>query len=106
MLNRIAGLVGLPQPDEAMYHAEKMGLRDQVAPLIIEENQQSYAGWLCAVGCSKNAWGRAVIDKVNRTLLQQRPRERDRGAYERWLDANSLVRYRPSYQSLTTSSGN
>ena len=105
MLNRIDGLIGLP--DEAMYQAEKMGLRDQLAPLVIEENQKNYAGWFCAVGCSNNGWGRAVIDKINKILLQQHPSARYRGAYERWLDANSLERYRPIYQEVflkTTSS--
>jgi uncharacterized protein (TIGR02285 family) len=98
MLNRIDGLIGLP--DEAMYQAEKMGLRDQLATLVIEENQQNYAGWFCAVGCSNNGWGRAVIDKINKILLQQRPSARYRSAYERWLDANSLERYRPIYQEV------
>ncbi|WP_319585948.1 TIGR02285 family protein [uncultured Desulfobulbus sp.] len=98
MLKRIDGLIGLP--DEAMYHAEKLGMRDQLATLIIEENQQGYEGWLCAVGCSKNEWGRAVIDKINKILLEQRPTDRYRGAYERWLDANSLQRYRTIYQEV------
>jgi len=98
LLNRLDGLIGLP--DEAMYHAEKMGLRDQLATLIIEENQQGFTGWLCAVGCSKNEWGRAVIDKINAILLEQRPTSRYRGAYERWLDANSLARYRAVYQEI------
>ncbi len=98
MLKRIDGLIGLP--DEAMYHAEKLGLRDQLATLTIEENQQGYEGWLCAVGCSKNEWGRAVIDKINRILLEQRPTDRYRDAYERWLDANSLERYRTIYQEV------
>jgi len=98
MLGRLDGLIGLPA--EAMYHAEKMGLRDQVATLIIEENQQGYEGWLCAVGCPKNEWGRTVIDKIDKVLLEQRPTDRYRAAYERWLDANSLERYRAVYREV------
>lgn len=98
MMNRLDGLIGLP--DEAMYHAEKMGLRDKLATLAIEENQQGYAGWLCAVGCSKNEWGRAVIDAIDKVLLEQRPTDRYRAAYERWLDVNSLARYRFAYREI------
>lgn len=98
MRNRVDALLGLP--DEAMYHAEKMGIRDQIATVLLEENQHGYDGWLCAVGCSKNAWGKTVIEKINRILLQERPTDRYRMAYERWLDANSLERYRRVYQDV------
>jgi hypothetical protein len=70
MLKRVDGLIGLP--DEAMCHAEKRG-RDQLAMLIIEENQQGYSGWLCAAGCPKNEWERAMIGTINRILPEQRP---------------------------------
>lgn len=98
MLDRLDGLLGLP--DEAMYHAEQLGLRDQLATLIIEENQQDFAGWLCAVGCSKNAWGKAVIERINAVLLDQRSSARYRAAYERWLDPAHLARYRSVYQAV------
>lgn len=98
MLNRLDGLVGLP--DEAMYHAEKLGLRDRLATLIIEENQQDYSGWFCAVGCAKNAWGQGVIDRINQVLIEQRPTARYRAAYERWLDPAHLERYRTVYKEV------
>lgn len=98
MRDRLDGLIGLP--DEAMYQAEKLGIRDQIATLLIEENQQGYEGWLCAVGCSKTEWGRTVIEKINRILIEQRPTERYRKAYERWLDDNSRERYRTIYQQV------
>jgi uncharacterized protein (TIGR02285 family) len=94
--NRVDALLGLP--DEAMYHAEKMGIRDQIAIVLIEENQHSSDGWFCAVGCAKTDWGRAVIDKINAILVRERPTEGYRQLYERWLDANSLERYRRIYQ--------
>ena len=98
MLDRLDGLIGLP--DEAMYHAEQLGLRDQLATLIIEENRQDYAGWLCAVGCTKDEWGRAVIDRINAVLLEQRPTASYRAAYERWLDPAHLEQYRSVYQAV------
>lgn len=103
LLKRIDGLIALP--DEAMYHAEKMGLRDRLTTLIIEENQEGFEGWLCSVGCSKNEWGRTVIDKIDTILREQRPTERYRGAYERWLDANSLERYRVVYRDVFLKTG-
>jgi len=103
LLKRIDGLIALP--DEAMYHAEKMGIRDRLTTLIIEENQEGYEGWLCSVGCSKNEWGRTVIDKIDTILREQRPIERYRSAYERWLDANSLERYRTVYRDVFLKSG-
>ena len=41
-----------------------------------------------------------MIEKINKILLEQRPTDRYRGAYERWLDANSLERYRTIYQDI------
>lgn len=98
MLDRLDGLIGLP--DEVMYQAERLGIRDQIATLLIEENQHGYEGWFCFVGCSKTEWGRSVIEKINRILLAQRPTERYRTAYERWLDDNSRERYRAIYQQV------
>lgn len=98
MMDRVDGLIGLP--DEAMYHAEQLGLRDQLATLIIEENQQDFAGWFCAVGCTKNEWGKAVIERINAVLLEQRSSARYRAAYERWLDPAHLEQYRSVYQGV------
>ncbi len=98
MLGRVDGLIGLP--DEAMYYAEKMGIRDRIVTLTLEETQHGYAGWSCAVGCSKNEWGLSIIEKINKILVEQRPAEGYRAAYERWLDANSLDQYRRIYQEV------
>lgn len=96
--NRLDGLVGLPE--EALYQAEQMGIRDQLVTLTLVENQQNYNGWMSSVGCSKNAWGKQVIDRVNAILLEQRPTERYRAAYERWLDPNSIEQYRKVYKDV------
>jgi len=95
---RLDGLVGLPE--EALYQAEQMGIRDQLTTLTIEENQTGYDSWLSSVGCSKTPWGKEVIDKINAILIKQRPTEHYRAAYERWLDPNSIERYRRAYQEV------
>jgi ABC-type amino acid transport substrate-binding protein len=41
-----------------------------------------------------------VIDKVNRALLELRPTETYRSAYERWLDPNSIATYRRAYDEV------
>lgn len=41
-----------------------------------------------------------MIEKINKVLLEQRPTDRYRAAYERWLDADSLARYRSVYQEV------
>ncbi|WP_310599760.1 TIGR02285 family protein [Desulfobulbus sp.] len=98
MLDRIDGLLVLP--DEALYHAEKMGLRDRITALTVEETQRDYRGWMSAVACPKNAWGKEVIDKVNAILLAQRPTAPYQAAYERWLDGAALERYRTLYREV------
>jgi len=95
MLGRLDGLIALPE--EALYQAEQMGIRDQLVTLSLSENQHNYDGWLSAVACSKTPWGKGVVDRVNQVLLQLRPTEEYRAAYERWLDANSIIHYRRAY---------
>lgn len=98
LLDRLDGLIGLP--DEAMYRAEQMGIRDQIIILPFADNQQTHEGWLCAVACPKNAWGQEIIDKINPILVDLRPTEAYRHAYERWLDSNSLPLYRRVYNEI------
>jgi len=98
MKGRIDGIVGLPE--EALYQAEQLGIRDQLMTLTIEENLYGYESWLSSVGCSKNAWGKAIIDKIDAILIKQRPTERYRAAYERWLDPNAIEKYRRVYQEV------
>lgn len=98
LLDRLDGLIGLP--DEAMYHAEQMGIRDQITTLSFADNQQAHEGWLCAVACPKNEWGREIIEQINPILVHLRPTEAYRHAYERWLDSNSLPLYRSVYNKI------
>jgi len=98
LADRIDALPGLPE--EAMYLAEKFGIRDQIMTLGVEENLQDYDSMLTYVACSKNDWGRKVIDAINNVLIAQRPTERYRAAYERWLDSGSIEGYRVLYRDV------
>ncbi|MDD2467832.1 MAG: TIGR02285 family protein [Desulfobulbus sp.] len=98
MLGRLDGLIGLPE--EALYQAEQMGIRDQFLTLTLSENLHNYDGWMSCVACSKTPWGKNVIDSVNQVLLEQRPTEQYRAAYERWLDPNSIAAYRRAYAEV------
>lgn len=93
--DRLDGIIGLPE--EVLYQAENLGIRDQILTLSIAENQQSLDAWLSYVACSKTPWGKKVIDDINAVLLEQRPKERYRAAYERWLDDGSIPGYREAY---------
>lgn len=97
-LGRLDALISLPE--EAIYQAEKLGLKDEIMTLTIEENQGGYDSWLSSVGCSKTEWGKKIIEKINQILLAQRPTKRYREAYERWLDESSLANYRELYDKV------
>jgi len=98
MKGRLDGIIALP--DEALYLAEQMGIKAQLATLAIEETQTGYGAWLSSVGCAKTPWGKAVIDKINAILIKQRPTERYRSTYEQWLDPNAIEQYRRVYQEV------
>lgn len=95
MLDRLDGILG--SPDETRYLADTLGLKDQIALLPLMENREDYSTWLCYVGCPKTDWGRAVIARINTVLLEHRPTERYRAAYERWLDGPCRELYRKVY---------
>ncbi len=97
-LDRLDGLIGLPE--EAMYQAERLGIRDQIMTLAIEENQTSPESWFSYVACSKTEWGKQAIANINSALLEQRPTDAYRAAYERWLDESSLEVYRNLYKEV------
>jgi uncharacterized protein (TIGR02285 family) len=98
LAGRIDALPGLPE--EAMYLAETMGIRDQIMTLAVKENQVNPAASLSYVACSKTEWGKMTIERINTVLRQQRPTENYRAAYERWLDPSSIDGYRKLYQDV------
>lgn len=95
---RIDALPGLPE--EAMYLAETMGMRDAIMTLNVEENQANPEASLSYVACSKTDWGKEAIQRINRVLREQRPTTAYRAAYERWLDPSSLEGYRKLYDEV------
>jgi len=97
-LDRLDGLIGLPE--EAMYQAERLGIRDHIITIDIEENQGNPESWFSYVACSKTEWGRKVIEDINHVLIEQRPSARYRATYERWLDESSHVGYRKLYETV------
>lgn len=98
MAGRIDALPGLPE--EAMYIAETMGIKDQIMTLAVEENLVEHESMLSYVTCSKNEWGEKTIQAINRVLEEQRPTRRYRAAYERWLDPSAIEAYRKMYQEI------
>lgn len=96
MAGRIDAIPG--SPEESIYLAEVLGIRDQIMILNIEENQGDRNAYLGYVACSKNEWGKTAIDKINHVLLEQRGTEIYRAAYERWLDPSSIEGYRKLYK--------
>ncbi len=98
LAGRIDALPGLPE--EAMYLAETMGIRDQIMTLAVEENQVNPEASLSYVACSRTEWGKKAIERINTVLRQQRPTDSYRGAYERWLDPSSVEGYRQLYQDV------
>jgi uncharacterized protein (TIGR02285 family) len=98
LAGRIDALPGLPE--EAMYLAETMGIEDKIMTINILENQVNHDASLTYVACSKNAWGKKTIEDINAVLRKQRPTERYRAAYERWLDPSSFAGYRKLYEEV------
>ena len=95
---RLDALPGLPE--EAMYLAETMGIRDQIMTISVRENLEDHESMLTYVACSKTEWGKNTIDNINVALEELRPTERYRAAYERWLDPSSIDGYRQLYQDI------
>jgi uncharacterized protein (TIGR02285 family) len=95
---RIDALSGLPE--EGMYLAEIMGIKDQIMTLNIVENQVNHNASLTYVACSKTEWGKKAIEDINKVLREVRPTENYRTAYERWLDPGSIAGYRKLYNEV------
>ncbi|SHO43084.1 TIGR02285 family protein [Desulfopila aestuarii] len=98
LAGRVDALPGLPE--EAMYLAETMGFRDKIMTISVSENLEDRESMLTYVACSKTDWGKNTIETINTILTQERPTERYRAAYERWLDPSSVGEYRKMYKEI------
>lgn len=95
---RVDAFLGLPE--EIVYQAERLGLKDKIMTLSIEENMQNRDGWVTYAACSKSEWGRKAINDINKVLMELRPTDEYRAAYERWLDQSSIDVYRKVYADV------
>lgn len=50
--------------------------------------------------CTKNKWGKRMIDKINSVLLKVRPLDEYRDSFERWLDKKSIPEFRRQYKKI------
>jgi uncharacterized protein (TIGR02285 family) len=98
LMGRLDFMLGLPE--EAVYVAKQIGAKDKIATIGIVETNEKYDDWMGYAVCSKTDWGKQVIRKINRILIEQRRRPAYRSAYERWLDANSIRSYRKLYNDI------
>lgn len=96
--DRLDAIIG--SPEEVLFQAERLGIRDQLMTITIEENQQSLESWFSYVVCSMTPWGKQVIEDVNKILIEQRPTDRYRATYERWLDESGIEGFRKSYKEV------
>lgn len=99
---RLDAILGLPE--EVMFVAEGLGVREAIVSVALTETLDDPRAWMGYVGCSRTDWGRAVIDSVNRALRDARPTAEYRRAYERWLDAEGKGIYRRLYDQVFLSS--
>jgi len=98
LAERVDALAGLPE--EAMYLAETLGFRDKIMTINVNENLEDHESMITYVACSKTDWGKKTIETINTILTKERPTERYRAAYERWLDPSSVADYRKMYEEI------
>lgn len=93
-LKRIDGILGYPF--EAMYNARMNGTAGQIAVLPIAESRQYLIGRIAA---PRTDWGAAMIFRINKILLRQRPEPSYREAFARWLPPEAQAEFDRVYAS-------
>jgi uncharacterized protein (TIGR02285 family) len=53
-----------------------------------------------SIGCSKTASGKAIIDRINAILREERKSDTFRQNIERWLDTDTLPAFREAYKTF------
>ncbi len=79
------------------YISEKLHLKGRFTSLSISEDDSPI---MYHAACTKNEWGRGMVARIDDILKEIRLSKKYRGAVERWLDKNSIPRYRALYKSL------
>jgi len=86
-------------PPIISYTAQQMGLDNPTKSLGIQEiKDSSYIS--VAVGCTKNAWGRAMINKIDQALKQESQDPNFLESRLRWYDEPSRKILRKLYQDV------
>ena len=86
-------------PPIITYTAQQMGLDNPTNSLGIQETKDS-AYISVAVGCTKNAWGRAMINKIDQALKQESQDPDFLESRLRWYDEPSRNILRELYQDI------
>lgn len=92
LLKRIDGILGYPF--EAMFNARMTGTAERIAILPIAESGQYVMG---RVAAPRTDWGAAMIVRVNKILLRNRPEPFYRQAFLRWLPPTSHAEFNRIY---------
>jgi len=86
-------------PPIITYTAKQMGLDNPTKSIGIQETKEEpYI--LVAVGCTKNAWGKAMIDKIDQVLKQESQHPDFLESRLKWYDEASRKILRKLYQDL------
>ncbi len=84
-------------PPIIAYSAKQMGVKDPTVSLAIKETQKD-AFLKVVVGCSKNAWGKTLIEKIDLILKKESQSPAYLQYRLRWYDAASRELLRSIYQ--------
>lgn len=89
LAGRIDMVLGYPQ--EFKYVAKEIGNKESIMYLPVKGMPDYLPVY---IGAPKNAWGKAIIKKINSILLEKRHTEEYLKFYEDWIYENSIPRYR------------
>lgn len=84
-------------PHEAEFHGNRLGASDTFLDRPVAGTPPYIHTY---VACTGNAWGRAVIDKVNAVLDRERGTKKYRSFSERWYPVEDRKRIRRYYQLM------
>ncbi len=84
-------------PTSVSYLEKSLEKEGHAATLTIQE-QDPYI--LSHVACTKNEWGKKVIDQIDQVLLVERPTALYRSYMEKWRDPNSVRLIRKGYDTV------
>ncbi len=102
LADRFDYLIGSPL--EAMYASKIVSEKgEEIVNLPLQESSSCQVGY---VACTKNEWGKQMIEHVNLILRQERPTERYKTFFEKWLDERSIPQFRKDYEIICLQTGN